>query len=274
MVAALCGIETVSSNDVQSVLKEVDDELAKIELSGHVEGRVSGQTTKIQLKAKYRFQRKSGRISWFGLLVQENRSPGPMGPGLDVVARLQVKISPTEHSDHLSDLALKDLAVQPTPELERLCYVSPGGGWQLEYDRRWVLINDKPHEAVFRLADSGSYLAECTISESAPRAGQKPISLKQFQVDIQQALGKNLRRFVQAAETSDEGDYRVYRVRAEGEVSNTPVEWIYCLIFDKQNHRAVLAFTVNQNTMEQFEPFAQQLAQALRFAAVRTASKP
>ena len=57
-------------------------------------------------------------------------------------------------------------------------------------------------------------------------------------------------------------------------MSNTPVEWIYCLIFDKQNHRAVLAFTVNQNTMEQFEPFAQQLAQALRFAAVRTASKP
>ena len=156
VVAALCGIETVRSNEVPSVLKEVDDQLAKIELSGRVEGSVSGQATKIELKAKYQFQRNIGRISWCGLLVQEDRSAGPMGPGLDVLARLRMKIDAKEKSESLNDASLRGLPSAPLPELEQLSYISPGGGWEISYDRRWVLIRDKRDEAVFRLADQGS----------------------------------------------------------------------------------------------------------------------
>ena len=273
VVAALCGIETVRSNEVRSMLKEVDDQVAKIELSGRVEGTASGQATKIEIKAKYQFQRNIGRISWFGLLVQEDRSAGPMGPGLDVLARLRMKIGAQEKSESLSDAALRGLALDSAPELEQLSYVSPGGGWQIAYDRRWVLIRDKRDEAVFRLADRGAYLAECTVTETATTTGGKPVALEQFQEDIQHVLGKNFRQFVKAAEVAGGNDYHVYRVVAQGEVSDTPVQWIYYLIADKPGHRAVAAFTIHQSAAASFEPFEQQLARALRFLAPKVAAR-
>ena len=60
VVAALLGLDAASRCDVQCTLKEVTDAVARFELAGQVEGPVNDTTARVQLKGKYRFDRRTG----------------------------------------------------------------------------------------------------------------------------------------------------------------------------------------------------------------------
>ncbi len=272
-VAALCSLESVKRCDVQCVLTEATGANAKFEMSGSVSGALAGQSTKIELKAKYRFDRKTARIDWFAMALQESRAIGPMGPGLEVVAKLQMKITPVEKSARLGDEAVKHLVTEPSPELQQLSYASVGGGWQMAHDRRWVVITEKGDAAVLRMADQGEYLAQCSITAVAAGSQQKPVSLSDFQDEIRQALGKNFGQFVRAAQTPGEAGYQVYRVEVVGAVSDVPVQWIYSMVLDGQGRRAVLAFVVQGSMSERFGQADQEMVRALRFVDSKVAAK-
>ena len=94
LVTALLGLDVVAQNDLQSTLVSVAQGTARVEINGHVEGAIEGVSTSIEVKAKYRFQLDTGRITWFGILVKEDRSIGHVGPGLEVTARVQMTITP------------------------------------------------------------------------------------------------------------------------------------------------------------------------------------
>jgi len=271
LLAALCGLDAVSSSDAQSVLQSVNEGAAQIEMAGYVAGSVNGLSTKMQLRAKYRFDVKAKRITWFAFLVKENREPGAIGPGLDVVARLQMKIIPGAKSTELSETALKGLPLEPTASLERLSYVSPEGGWQAGYDRRWVLISEKKELTVLRMADRGDYVAQCSISALSPGDG-KPLALSDFQDEIRTALGKNFRQFVKASQSVTEAEYQVHRVAAQGEVSGVPIQWIYYRIADKQGRHLVVLFTIEANMGERLQENDRELVRAIRFVDPKMAA--
>jgi len=264
LLAELCGLDAISSSDAQSVLRSVNDAAAQIEMAGYVAGSVNGLSTKMQLKAKYRFDVKAKRITWFALLVKENRQPGAIGPGLDVVARLQMKIVPGATSAELSETALKRLSLEPTASLERLSYASPEGGWQAAYDRRWVLISEKQELTVLRMADGGDYVAQCNISAMSPGDGT-PLALSDFQDEIRTALGKSFRQFVKASQSVTEAEYRMDRVAAQGEVSGVPIQWIYYRIADQRGRHLVVLFTVEANMGERLQENDRELVRAIRF---------
>jgi hypothetical protein len=273
LLAALCGLEAVSSSDAQSVLQSVDDGLAQIEMAGYVAGSVNGLSTRMQLKAKYRFDVKAKRITWFALLVKKKREPGPIGPGLDVVARLRMRIVPGAESAELTDAALKGVAMEPTAPLRQLSYASPQGGWRGAHDRRWMLISEKKELTVLRMADEGKYVAQCSVS--ALSTGEaKPLALADFQEEIRQALGKNFRQFVRASQSLNEAEYQVYRVVAQGEASGVPMEWIYCRLADKLGRSMVILFTVESNMGERLQENDRELVRAIRFADPKVAAYP
>ncbi len=272
LLAALCGLDSVSSSDAQSVLQSVNDGSAQMEMAGHVSGSVNGRSTRLQVKAKYRFELKAERITWFALLVKENREHGPVGPGLDVVARLQMKIAPAVPSEQLAEDALKDLPLEPTAELEQLSYVSPEGGWRATLDRRWVLISERKELTVLRMVDEGKYLAQCSVS--ALSAGKdKPLPLSDFQDEVRQALGKNFRQFVRAGQSMNEAEYQVYRVEAQGDVLGVPMQWTYYRLADKLGRAMVVLFTVESNLEESFQENDRDLVRAIRFVDPKVAAK-
>jgi len=225
----------------------------------------------MQLKAKYRFDVKMRRITWFALLVKENRQPGAIGPGLDVVARLQMRIVPGAKSAELTETALKGLALEPAASLEQLSYISPEGGWRVAYDRRWVLISEKKELTVLRLADRGDYIAQCNISAASPGNG-KPLGLSEFQDEIRTALGKNFRQFVKASQSVTEAEYSVHRVAAQGEAAGVPIDWIYYRIADKHGRHLVVLFTVEANMGHRLQENDRELIRAIRFIAPKAAA--
>ena len=138
LVAAMLGLDELKTSDVRSTLGEVNDSSALIDMAGRVEGAVDGVTTRIEIKAKYRFNRKTGRIDWFGLLVREDRDVGHVAQGLDVVARLKMQIEPRERSERLADAAIEGLDLEPTDAATRLTCESAKGDWRFAHDRRWL----------------------------------------------------------------------------------------------------------------------------------------
>ncbi len=250
-LAGVLGIEAVNWTDVQSVLGEVVEGVADIAAAGSVSGAVGGVATEIELKAKYKFDLKLKRITFLALLIKEKRVIGHIGPGLDTVAKLVIKISPISESEHLNSKAVADLSKPLTPELSQLSYSAPSGGFQFQYDRRWYLTSDDPKMAVLRLMDRGELVAQCNMS-ALPVDPKKTIALSEFQNDVKKSLGKNFGQFASASETTNKAGCKVFRVVAHGTVSQLPISWVYYLIANEKGQRVTLSFTYEQTLEERF----------------------
>ena len=106
LMAGLLNLDAVSECDVTSSLKELNETAAQIELLGTVKGAINGVSSVIDVKGRYKFDIASRRITWVALLVKEKREIGHVSPGVDVVARLQMKITPNSANEALTDKAL------------------------------------------------------------------------------------------------------------------------------------------------------------------------
>ncbi len=273
-IGALFGVEPLERCEAQASLAELTESWARIELSGELRGKTTGQSTAIRWKGRCRYDRLAGRVDWFALSLHEEREPGLLGPGLDVLATLQVRIACQDKPQHLTEEMVRDLPPGPTPALLRLGYVSPAGGWQLDHDRRWMLIAEQGDTAVFRLAEGGQYVAQCTIVAHGAGQEGKEVSLAQFQDEIRQALGKNFGRFVRAGQSPRPEGGLWYRVEVEGTVADLPVRWLYAMVQEGRGRRAVLAFVIEGTMVERFGQADQELIAAFRLADPKVAAKP
>lgn len=276
LIFGLLGLDAVSFSDVQSVLAEVTDGKAKMTLAGAVHGAVGGVGTEIELKAKYDFDLKLKRITWFALLIKEKRAVGHVSPGLDVVAKLIVTITPIASSAHLEPATLAKLSTTPNPTVTRLVYAPTNGKWRFLYDRNWFVTSDEKDVTVMRLVERGDLIAQCNVSQLSAVAPGKLMTLAEFQSDIQKTLGTNFGQFVNASQSTDEAGSSVYRVAASGTVSQLSVQWIYFLVANKQGQRISLAFTLESDLVERFGQADKALVSTLRFVApaAEAAQKP
>ena len=273
-LADLLALEAVSWTDAEAMLASVSDGMAHVSAAGNVSGAVGGVSTEIELKIKYRFDLKTKRIAYLALLIKEKRSVGHVGPGLDTVAKLIATIQPIPRSEKLTDAAIKQVPPKITPELSELTYSSQGGKFRFNHDRRWYLTSDDSKLSIWRLLDRGELVAQCNMS--ALSGGKKPITLAEFQRDVQNSLGKNFGQFVKASQGTNDAGYTVLRLVVHGSVSQLPIEWIYYLIHDDNGQGVSLAFTFEQDLAPRFGDADRALVSGLRMAeaASSTASRP
>jgi hypothetical protein len=267
LVAALLNLDAISESDVATVFKEATPAAAQLELTGTVHGAIDGVSTEIELKGRYKFDLKLKRITWLALLIKEKRGVGHVAPGVDVTARLQLKITPGAACPALADQELADVNLDPQSADTLLEYVSQQGQFQFLYDRAWHVVNDTAQSVALRLVDRGELIAQCNIS--AVPAGQpgKRFTLAKFQDDVERSLGDHFERFVSAAESSNSAGQDVCRVIAAGAVDKLPIQWNYHLVADSQGHQAVLAFTMEAELVERFAASDQPILASLRFVS-------
>jgi hypothetical protein len=274
LVAAILGLERIDKNDVRSTFIDVAEGKARLEMAGRVSGAEEGVSTEIELKGKYHFDLQTKRITWFGILVRENRAVGHVDTGFDVVARLQMRITPGRRSEHVTAEGLAEVEMEPTRELTQLSYEAPGGKWRFAHERRWSVITEEQDQAVLRLIDDGDKLAQCNVAllPQAPDATQ--FTLEGFQRDVIRALGENVKSVIRASQRHNENDYRVFQVVAEGETSGVAMHWIYYLVTEKHGRRVILAFVLEKQMLARFDQAAEGLVETLRLAEPKIASKP
>jgi len=263
VLSALLDLDAASDIEVTSRLDQVADGVAKVVLSGSLRGAVSGVGTEIELKAKYNFDLQTKRVNYFALLVKEKRAVGHVGPGLDVVAKLLVKVTPIAQSVHLTPEVIAALP-SASDQQALLEYEAPSHTFGFKYDREWFVTSDEPNIAILRMVKRGELVAQCNIA--AILTVQKEITLAGFQQEIQNSLGKNFGQFIRAAEETTPEGYHVYRVVAEGRVSDLPIQWIYYLVKNADgSQQASLAFTLEPGLTEKFGESDRELLAQLRF---------
>jgi len=280
LLAQLLGLDTVGQHEVQCKLIEVTDTVARFQVTGELAGTIHGATTQIQLKGKYRYDRRSQRIDWFALSMKELRAIAPVAEGFDVVAQVQVRIVPDAPTAFDQD-ALDRLTLEPQDELARLHYASSGSEWRLTYGREWFVIRDDSDLVMLRLIKEGELLAQCSISPLPQVAPEKLPTLERFQEDVRRALGERFERFVSAGQWASEAHYRVFRVVVSGiaqaelkqAVAKVPIEWRYYLVADKHGRRIAFAVTVEAAVADRVGDADRKLVEALRFAEVASDKK-
>lgn len=262
-MVAFLGLDAVSVCDVQSVFSAAEKGSAKVEIGGTVEGAIEGVATKIELKGKYLVDLEKGRIVAMNLALKEDRSIGHVGPGVDVVSKLKLKIEPIGRPDQLGNDVLDSLVTDPDPGHLLLRYDSGAAGIRFLCDPRWFVTDEEPSVVVLRLIDRGDLIAQCNVSPLSRRSPEKTLTLAQYQHEVKHALGKNFDRIISAGEWTDDFGQRVYRVVAHGQAEKLPIEWRYYLLTNKKGDRAAAVFTVEAPLAERLDELDRQLIASL-----------
>jgi hypothetical protein len=274
VIGAMVGLDSVEKSDVESKLIDVTNSVARIQMTGRVEGISEGSKVGMDIKAKYQVDLKTKRVNWLGLLVRENREIGEVVPGTDVVLRLEMKITPTEKSKELSDAVVMAVRPEPAPANLDLEHRSADGGWSVAYGRDWYITADERDLTVLKLMDQGERIAQCNIS-SVPKVDVSKLpTLAEFQEEVRSALGKSFGEFVEAGQSTNALKHRVYQVVTRGTVNELPIEWHYYLVADEHGQQAALAFTVDASLVSRLKGVDKLVVNQLQFADPKLAAKP
>lgn len=250
-VQKLLGLDSVALCEVESVLDEVNAGFARIRFKGVVDGTVDGAATELALQAVYLFDRKSKQITQFNLAIKEVRTISPASPGLDVVAKLRIKLKPISESDQLSDEVIAQLPTKLTDKLLQLELRDEQLGFAVTHDRLWYVTGDLREKKTLRRIDADGLVAQCTITKLPPQSAERPTMLEQFSKDIQFALGKNFGEIVASEQWTNQHGERCLGAVVLGQVDTVPVQWRYYLLAPEENGpRLSIVVTVAQDAID------------------------
>ena len=195
-LARLLGLDAVGHTEVECVLADVQDGTAEITIDGTLGGAINGVASDIELKGKLLFDVEHRVPKSLLLAIKEQRGIGNVGPGLDVVAKLKLTLTPMLESKLLTPEIIQAAKLPDSDQTPLLEYVSLAKGYRFQYDRRWHITREEPDLVVMRFVDRGDLVAQCNVAPST-KSIDKPVELTQFQNDVQTALGKLFSKFEQ-----------------------------------------------------------------------------
>ncbi|MDA1051770.1 MAG: hypothetical protein O3C40_14995 [Planctomycetota bacterium] len=264
-LAPLLGLDAIHQTDVKSTLRQVEGDVAIIDMSGKVSGAIDGVASDIALKAKYNINLQSHRVTWLAMTIREDRAIGHATPGFDVTARVRVEINEKPTSPELNASLLNKLPLDLNSGSTRLRLDSTIGGFGLLHARDWQVMVDRYDVTILRMIQQGELIAQCNISSLPDLATGKRVQLPDFQADIEKALGKNFGQFVEASQQKNERGHRVLRAVVAGLASELPIQWIYYNISDEAGRQTALAFTMDAKIVEKFAAADESIVGSFEF---------
>ena len=134
------------------------------------------------------------RVTAFNLAIKEARKSTPIVPGLDVVAKVSVRVNPTTKPLAVPDDVAAVAAESAEPLERKLVYASPQSGFRFEYDPAWYVTAEERDLFSFRYLYDHQLAAHCNLTVLPPRSAGRQTTLEQFERDVRQALGDNWKR--------------------------------------------------------------------------------
>ena len=251
-MAAILGLDAVGDCDVESTLTGVEQGFARVEFAGVVHGAVAGVATEVTLKGRYYFYLRHGEFASMQMVTREQRDIGHINPGVDVTARLKMRLEPQSDAGYLSDARILPLLEFTDRSIRKLHYESTELGLAFDYDSDWYATAEDRRAVVFRQLMRGDLIAQCNVSKLPKIKKGKALTLNQFEKDIRENLDKNFGSFVTANEITTDRGYLIYRVEALGTASAIPVRWIYYLLSDTSGRRVSIVYTMERDQEKHF----------------------
>ncbi|MDR1959018.1 MAG: hypothetical protein LBQ54_08250 [Planctomycetaceae bacterium] len=264
-LCSLLGLDLVEKHEIEAVLTSVKNDVALVEIAGNAEGAYLGAASEMEVRVKYQFDLKQNRITWLGLLIQENRSLGHVGPAVKLIARLLIDIKPDQKAEYLTEENVKTISTEADPKLLQLRFESPEKAlWTFTHDRRWYVILDEPGNTKMRMLNKGEVVSQCDITEMPEAENFNFSTLETFQKKLKEGLGEYFGEFVSSSQRKNENNYRELRVIVDGTVKDMPLRWVYYLISDQDGNQAILAFVIQADMLEVFDKSDIELVRSFR----------
>jgi len=252
LVAPLLSLDAIESHDLEAELKSVEDDIALVEITGDVQGGYIGAGSTMNVRLMYQFDLVTRRVVWLGLVVIESRSLGNVGPAVDLIAKLTLKIQPDIEPVQLK----KDRIIVIPSDIDKyltLLYDSPDKGpWRFLHSRNWYVIYDEPNSTKMRLMVNGELVSQCDIVSMGRGESANATKLVDFQRDLKNELKESFGKFLAATEGKTAKGYRELRVVISNASKDMALVWIYYLLVKNDGTQAILAFVVREDMLEQF----------------------
>jgi hypothetical protein len=253
VLAPMLSLDAIESQNLEAVLMSVKDDIALIEINGDVEGAYLGAGSAMNIRLMYQFDLGTRRIVWLGMVVTESRSLGNVGPAVDLIAKLTLKITPAIESTQLK----QDQIIIIPKDIEKhltLIYDSTNKGpWRFSHGRDWYVIYDEPNSTKMRLMLKGELVSQCDIVQMGKADSVSGTKLVDFQRDLKNELKDSFGKFLAATEGKTSRNYRELRVVISNESEEMPLLWIYYLLTGTDGTQVILAFVVRKDMLEVFD---------------------
>ncbi len=278
VMGPLLTMDTVAVCEVQSVLDSSNENYAKVRLSGTVHGAADGAAVEQEIRGVYLFDRRLHRVTRLNLAIRETRSIGDATPGLDIVAKVQITLTPIAKSDHLTDQVIAKFKDHSRVPVHDLSFESPTLGLRIKHDRQWYVTAEARESVTLRRIDNADLAAQCTITRLPTKSAGRQTSLEQFQKDVTYALGKSFGELVSSRQWQNAAGLYCYEVVVRGLVEELPVEWHYYLVAPESGPRVSIAVTIEKPMLERVGHADRDLVESLQlFPAMppaQTAAQP
>ena len=272
-LARMLGLEAVGHTEIDCQLVEVKDGVAEITIEGTLGGAINGVASDMDIKGKLKLDIDRHAPTSLILAIKEQRGISNVTPGLDVVAKLKLTMTPVLESKLLASDLLQDAKLPQSDEAPPLEYRSDAKGYRFLYDRRWHITRDEPDLVVMRLMDRGDLIAQCNVAPSS-KLIDKPVELEKFQADVQSGLGKMFGRFEKASERGSDSGLRILQAVAVGKAEDLPIQWRYYLVHDHQGRTLSIVYTLEAPLVEQFKDQDKPILESVEFLEPKMAAAP
>ncbi|MFN0197949.1 MAG: hypothetical protein ACKVT0_14485 [Planctomycetaceae bacterium] len=264
VVQMLTSTEAVIESACTCKLEKIEKNLATISYIGKVEGAINGAEGTVHVKGEFDYDLVGKHIAGLRQEQSETRSIGSVTPGLKITAVTEWTRKPTEEIGKLTDEQAERIPLDPQPEWLLLSMESP---WNVrfDYDRNWHLFHETDKVAVFRLVEDGAVVAQFNVSRISTAAPGEHTSEEQFQADIRQSLGKQLKDITQAEQLKTNDGRFLFRVTAVGQVKNIEMTWYYYLCAAPSGQQIAFVFSIETKLLEQLANRDLGIVESLQF---------
>ena len=278
-IGALVGMDNVAVCEVRSVVTGMENRQVQIRLAGVVHGTVDGAASEMDLRGAYLFHLDERRITKFNMAIKEVRKAGQVSPGLDVVAKLSLVMTPlsaVDQADAFESAQINAAKAKLPADLRRLRVESADRGYRFMHDKAWFLTAEQREALSLRLMVAGELLGHCNVSTLPARPADKPMTLQQFEENVVKSLGDKLGEVKAATEWANAAGHQCLGVVAVGTVDEVPMQWRYYYIGDAGKRPTTVAITVEQSAEERFADADRAIIDTLVLleAPASTAAKP
>lgn len=263
----LFNLEAVHSSSLKARITKVEKGVATVLIQGELDATANSVPAQLSIDGNY--QVKAGSqcafITWVGIVIKETREISESEPGFTITARIRLlrKESPSEiitSAEQLRKLAQTDDASRWLVRLQ-----STAGRYSMLADRGWHTHIDSGEEAVLRLVDNNTIIAQCSIARMPKLAEGAQLTLEGWQADIKKALGENFDQFLESQERLTSGKLRLLRTVVAGMAEDVPIQWVYNHLSDDEGRRVAMIYTMGGNVTDKFGAADEQMTSSFEF---------
>ena len=251
---ALTGLDSIGVCQVSSVLSEANDNYARCQIAGTVEGIIHGTTTKMELDGVYLVDLAKGEVTHLNLAIRQDRAIGPATPGMDVTAKLRIKRTAAGDDSPLTDALVQQAAKSLDGSTPLMLTHNERLGFVAQLDTKWYVTGQFGDNLALRRVEPEGLVAHANLSKLPAKSLNAETALADFKEEVVRSLGDNVTGVAADEQWTNQHGCRVMSVTVVGTVNEQEVEWRCYQVApptDQEHlHRLALTITVEKQFVE------------------------